>query len=475
MRIPSMNKLMLAVAISLAASSSAYAGASAKLPADLPAYGQDKPIPVPQIAKKKLSNGMEVWVIPRNGLPRVDFVFAVRGAGLAADDAAHPGFASLFAGLLSEGTDKRDSRAIAETAQSLGGSVGASAGYDGVSMYGNALASNAAPMLGLLAEIARQPSFPANEVQLAKANALQSLKVSEATPAFRAERAIAQAVYGEHPYGHTQPTADSIDSATVQMMKAEHGKRFRPDRALLVITGRINEADAMKLADAAFGGWKSQGSALADTAEATTSAKPVHLLLERPGSVQSTLRLGRPGIPATSPDYVPLRLASTILGGGFSSRINQNLREDKGYTYGASAGARNYRNGGGIVGGADVRNAVTGAALKEYFDEYRRFGTELVPEEEMSMNKRYVAGGYLINNQLQASVAGTLASNWLIGLPSDFLGQFVPMIQKVSAEQVRDMGKKYFSPETQSIIVVGDNASISEQLKAYGDFTVSAK
>ena len=475
MRIASMNKLMLAIAISLAASSAAYAGAGAKLPADLPAYGQDKPIPVPQIAKKKLSNGMEVWVIPRNGLPRVDFVFAVRGAGLAADDAAHPGFASLFAGLLSEGTDKRDSRAIAETAQSLGGSVGASAGYDGVSMYGNALASNAAPMLGLLAEIARQPSFPANEVQLAKANALQSLKVSEATPAFRAERAIAQAVYGEHPYGHTQPTADSIDSATVQMMKAEHGKRFRPDRALLVITGRINEADAMKMADAAFGGWKSQGSALADTAAATTSAKPVRLLLERPGSVQSTLRLGRPGISATSPDYVPLRLASTILGGGFSSRINQNLREDKGYTYGASAGARNYRNGGGIVGGADVRNAVTGAALKEYFDEYRRFGTELVPEEEMSMNKRYVAGGYLISNQLQASVAGTLASNWLIGLPSDFLGQFVPMIEKVSAEQVRDMGKKYFSPETQSIIVVGDNASISEQLKAYGDFTVSAK
>ena len=101
-----------------------------------------------------------------------------------------------------------------------------------------------------------------------------------------------------------------------------------------------------------------------------------------------------------------------------------------------------------IVGGADVRNAVTGASLKEYFDEYRRFGTELGPDEEIGMNKRYVAGGYLISNQLQASVAGTLANNWLIGLPSDFLGQFVPMIQKVSAEQVRDMGKKYFSPES---------------------------
>lgn len=469
----SLNKLMLGLALSLVVASPAFAGAGAKLPADLPAYGQDRPIPVPQITKKKLANGMEVWVVPRNGLPRVDYVLAVRGAGLAADDAQHPGFASMLAGLLNEGTAKRDSRAIAEMAQGLGGSVAAGAGIDGISVYGNALASNAGPMLDLVAEVARQPSFPENEVQLAKGNALQSLKVSEATPGFRAERAMAKAIYGEHPYGHTQPTVESINSTDAASLKAEHGKRFRPDRALLVIAGRIEPAQAVELAEAAFGDWKAEGAAAADTASARTSAEPVRLLLERPGSVQSTLRLGRPGLSGTSPDYVPLRLASTILGGGFSSRINQNLREDKGYTYGASAGARTYRNGGSIVGGADVRNEVTGAALKEYFDEYRRFGTDLVPEDEMQMNKRYVAGGYLISNQLQGAVASTLASNWLIGLPSEFLGEFVPMIQKVSAEQVRDMGRKYFSPESQSIVVVGDSSKISEQLKAYGEFTAS--
>jgi zinc protease len=172
------------------------------------------------------------------------------------------------------------------------------------------------------------------------------------------------------------------------------------------------------------------------------------VLLERPGSVQSTLRLGRPGIAATSPDYVPMRLASTILGGGFSSRVNQNLREDKGYTYGASAGGRSYRNGGGIVG-------------------------ELVPEDELAMNKRYVAGGYLINNQMQGAVAATLASNWLVGLPPEFLGQYVPLVQKVSAEQVREVGRKYFDPATQSIVVVGDKAAVSEQLKPYGEFQLA--
>ena len=468
---PSINKLLLSVLVAALASPAVLAGASAKLPADLPPYGQDKPLPVPQISKKTLPNGLEIWVVPRNGLPRVDYVLAVRGAGLAADDVAHPGFAGMLAGLLNEGSQKRDSRAIAETAQALGGSVAASAGNDGISVSANALASNAGAMLELLAEVARQPAFPAKEVELAKANALQALKVSEATPDFRAERAMAQAVYGDHPYGHVQPTAASINGTSVELLRAGHDQRFRPDRSLLVIAGRIDAVTALKLAEAAFGDWKGQGPALPETPAAGVAAKPVHLLLERPGSVQSTLRLGRPGIAASAADYVPLRLTSTILGGGFSSRINQNLREDKGYTYGASAGARSYRNGGSIVGGADVRNAVTAAALKEYFGEYARIGGEAVDDEEMGMNKRYVAGGYLISNQLQGSVAATLASNWLIGLPSEFLGQFVPLIQKVSTAQVQEMGKKYFSPDAQSIVVVGDKAAVAEQLKAFGEFT----
>lgn len=476
-----MKKLMLALTIALAfpaafAQQDSKAAPKAEVKsAALPAFGKEKTIPAPKIAKKVLSNGLEVWVVPRTGLPRVDYVLAVRGAGLAADDAAHPGFAKLLAGLLSEGTAKRDSRAIAELAQGYGGSVGASAGYDGITVSGNALASNAGPMLNLMAEVARSPSFPANEVTLAKANSLQALRVAETQPRFRAERALSAAVYGAHPYGHTEHTVESINSTTEALLKAEHAKRFRPERSLLVITGRISAADAMKFAQSAFGDWKATGAAAAEPGAAPTSAKPVRMVLQRDGSVQSTVRMGAPAIPARNPDYVPLRLASTILGGSFSSRINTNLREEKGYTYGASAGARSYREGGGIVGGADVRNEVTGASLSEYFKEYTKLGTELVPADEMSMNKRYVAGSYLITNQLQRAVAATLANNWLIGLPSEFLGQYVPAIQKVTPEQVRDMGKKYFNPEAQSIVVVGDSKSIAEQLKPHGEFTVTDK
>lgn len=469
-----MNKLMLAVAVSLAFAPTAHA-ADVKTPSGMPAYGQEKSIPAPKIAKQTLSNGLTVWVVPRQGLPRVDYVLALRGAGYAADAPNQSGFAAMLAGMLNEGTAKRDSRAIAEAAQGMGGEVAASPAADGIIVSGNALASQASGMLDLMAEIVRQPSFPENEVALAKANALQSLRVSETQPGFRAERAIKKAVYGDHPYGRTDPTVESINAVSAATLRAEHAKRFRPDRALLVVTGRITEGEAMKLAKAAFGDWKASGTALPDTPAATTGVKPARILLKRDGSVQSTLRLGSPGIAASAADQIPLRLTSTILGGGFSSRINTNLREEKGYTYGASAGARMSRAGGMMVGGADVRNEVTGASLEEYFKEYKRLGSDLVPAREMDMNKRYVAGGYLLSNQLQRSVANTLAANWLVGLPPEFLGEYVPKIQKVTPEQVRTVAKKYFAPGNQSIVVVGDPSKLEEQLKPYGAFTVQEK
>jgi predicted Zn-dependent peptidase len=459
------------LAAAVLVSGSTFAAASAKLPAELPPFAKDKALPVPQITKKTLSNGLEIWVVPRQGMPRVDYVLAVRGAGFTADGAEQPGFASLMAGLLNEGTAQRDSRAIAEAAQGMGGGVAASAGNDGVTVVANALTSNAAPMMKLMAEITRTPAFADREVALAKANALQSLKASEARPAFRATRALGAAVYGDHPYGRTQPTAEAISAVTPEALRHAHAARFRPERSLLVISGRITPAEAIKLAEAAFGDWKGTGTAPAEVPTARSSAPVVHVLLERPNSVQSTVRLGRPGEAASAADQVPLRLASTIIGGGFSSRVNINLREEKGYTYGASAGASSLRAGGAITGGADVRNDVTGASLKEFFSEYKRLGEELVGEEELAMNKRYVAGGYLISNQLQGAVARTLAGNWLVGLPSDFLGNYVPMIQQVTPEQVREAGKKFFSPESQSIVVVGDR-KVLDQLKDFGEFAV---
>lgn len=462
---------LLALAVSVLASGAAIAGSAADLPKDLPPYAADKPLPVPDIAKKTLANGLEVWVVPRDGIPRVDYVLAVRNAGYVADAADAPGFASLLAGLLSEGTATRDSRAIAEFAQAQGGGVGASVSSDGALVFANALAANAGPMMSLLAEVARSPSFPEGEVKLAQANALQALKAAEAQPGFRASRALLSAVYGDHPYARTQQTEASIMAVTPETLRSEHARRFHPDRSLLVVAGRIDPDAAFALAEQAFGDWSTDGAAdVAATPPAPRQAEALRLLLQRDGSVQSSVRLASPAVPATDPDAIPLQLAGTVLGGSFSSRVMQNLREDKGYTYGARAGLSAAAHGGHVSGSADVRNEVTGASLVEFFNEYARIGSEPVPAVELDDTKRYVAGGYLIANQMQGAVAATLASNWLVGLPPEYLGEFVPRVRAVTADQVQAMGAKYFAPERQSIIVVGDGGAISDQLGEWGEF-----
>ncbi len=462
---------LLALAVSALACGAAVAGPAADLPKDLPPYAADKPLPVPDIAKRTLANGLEVWVVPRDGIPRVDYVLAVRNAGYVADAPDAPGFASIMAGLLAEGTAKRDSREIAEFAQAQGGSVGASVSSDGALVYGNALAANAGPMLSLLAEVARTPSFPEGEVKLAQANALQALKAAEAQPGFRANRALLKAVYGDHPYSRTQQTEASIMAVTPGVLRSEHARRFHPERALLVVAGRIDADDAFRMAEEAFGDWKASSTDVPPTPAARREAQAQRLLLQRDGSVQSTLRLASPAVPANDPDAIPLQLAGTVLGGSFSSRVMQNLREEKGYTYGARAGSTSSAQGGYVSGSADVRNEVTGASLTEFFKEYERIGTEPVPASELDDTKRYVAGGYLIGNQMQASVAASLATNWLVGLPPEYLGEYVPKVRAVTAEQVQAMAAKYFAPERQTIIVVGDGGAISEQLADWGEFT----
>jgi zinc protease len=467
-----LRRTLLACALSLLVAGAAQA-ADAPLPKDLPPFAPDKPLPIPEIAQRTLSNGLTVWVVPRDGIPRVDYVLAVRGAGNAADPAGASGFADMLAGMLAEGTSEHDSREIAEIAQGFGGAIGASAGTDGIYLNAHALPSQATGMLDLLAEVAREPAFAADEVRLQQANALQQLKASEAEPSFKATRALLAAVYGDHPYAHVQPSEAGIAAATPESLRAAHAARFRPDHALLVVTGRIGADDAMRLAEQAFGDWRASGEPLPETPDARRSAPPVHVLVQRDGSVQSTIRIGRPAIPATDPDYVPMQLAGTVLGGGFSSRVNQNLREDKGYTYGASAGLSAARNGGRVQAGADVRNEVTGAALAEFFKEFERLGSEPVPARELEDTKRYLAGGYLITNQLQAAVAGSLANNWVVGLPADFLGRYVPMIRKVDAAQVQAMARKYYAPADQSIVVVGDGGAIEAQLAPFGTFSAA--
>lgn len=449
----------------------AMASAPPVFPKAMPRFGADPVLPAPKITRSRLPNGLEVWVVPRQGLPRVDAVLAVRGAGSAADGPAQAGFTALLAELLTEGTQQRDARTLAQDVQALGGTLGASPSADGITLSAQALASQAGPLLQLLAEVARQPAFAEAEVQLAQNNALQGLKAAGAQPGFRAEGAMGRTLYGSHAYGRTQPTEAGLRSATPAALRAAHAQRFRPERALLVVAGRVTAEQGLALARAAFEGWQASGEAAPPTAPAPRHATPALLLLERPGSVQATLRLGRLAVPASSADLVPLRVATAVLGDGFTSRINLNLREDKGYTYGASLRARTWRDGGALVGGADVRNEVTGAALSEFQNELKRMAQHPVPKQELQETQRYLAGSYLVGLQTQDAVAATLARNWVVGLPATHLVDYVAQVQAVTARQVQAIAKQYFAPEAYTLVVVGDSA-VAPQLEAFGKFEV---
>jgi zinc protease len=446
------------------------AAEQAPLPKDLPPFGEDRPLPVPDIKASSLPNGLTVWLVRRPGFPKVTAVLAVRG-GRAADARGQEGVAELLADTLKEGTATRSSRQIAEELQATGGEIGATAGTDAIYVRVDGLANGAPRLLEVLADVVQRASFPAKEVELAKENAVQGLEARESTPEFLGDKAFARALYGDHPYGTVAPTRETIAAATPDRLKAEFARRFRPDRALLVMVGELDPAAVSRDVGRLFGAWKAVGQAPAPTPP--PPAGPGHRLLvvNRPGSVQSLILAGRPALTVTDPDYFPALVANTICSGAFSSRLVQNIREDKGYTYSPNGSLVTREKGGELRIRADVRNEVTGASLAEIYYELDRMWTTVPTGEEMERAKRYQAGLYLLRNQIQGSVAQTLAGNWVNGLPPAALGEFVTRVNAVTADQVRQVGRRLFPSSTQTILVVGDEPTVKTELAPFGEVT----
>lgn len=443
-----------------------------ELPAGLPDYDADRPLPELGLVEHRLDNGLTVWVLPRQGgLPKVNYVLAVRG-GLASDPEGMPGMSNLLATLMQEGTAGRSSVQIAEELQRLGASMGASASSDGLFVTASGLASSAEPLAALFADVVRNPAFPENEVQLARTNALQSLKAMQAQPGYQANRAMGRVLFGAHPYGNTLPTEAAIEATAAEGLRTAHAARFRPDQALLVIAGPLDGAQALALARTAFGDWRGTGTPVAAVPAPQYPPRPSFVLVPRAGSVQSAVRIGRPAFDAGDARAIPAALANTILGGGFDSRLMRNLREEKGYTYGAGSSFGLRARGGAFQAQADVRNEVTGAAIGEFLKEFEQMRRVTVDADELQRAKRYTAGTYLFQNQLQGAVASALASNWVLGRPADYLSRYVEKTNRVTAAEVQAVAREFLDPKRQSIVVVGD-AAVVDQLAPYGTFSTS--
>jgi predicted Zn-dependent peptidase len=254
-------------------------------------------------------------------------------------------------------------------------------------------------------------------------------------------------------------------------LKKEYARRFRPERALLVVVGDVDVAAVKAAVASAFGGWKVAGTGAPATPAGPAPGTRKIVLVDRPGSVQSQIVVGRPAPKATEPDYYAAVVANTIFGGSFGSRLTKNVREDKGYTYSPSAQVSAREQVGVLRTRADVRNDVTAATLMEIFYELDRMGTTAPSSEELTTAKRYQSGLYLLRNQIEGAVSGSLANNWINGLPPEALGEFVSKINAVSAADVRRAGRQIFPSATQLVVVVGDAAKVRADVEQFGAVT----
>ena len=253
-----------------------------------------------------------------------------------------------------------------------------------------------------------------------------------------------------------------------KLLRAEHARRFRPDQALLVVAGDLDEAAAKAAVARAFGAWKGEGAPVPSAPPSPGARGREIFLVDRPGSVQSTVVSGRPGPGASDPDWYDVLVANTIYADAFGSRLVTNIREEKGYTYSPSGDFATRRAGSLLEVQADVRNEVTAATLLEVFYELDRMAATKPTSDELAGAKRYQGGLYLIRNQLQGAVASTLARNWVNGLPPEALAEFVPKVNAVTAEGVQAAGRKHFLSSTQTVVVVGDAKAVKAQLELFG-------
>ncbi len=427
-----------------------------------------RPIKVPAATETTLANGLSLVVVEDQRLPLVSFRLALR-TGDAHDPKELPGLMDMMTGLLTEGTESRSSREIADEVARLGAALQAGANSDYTTIAASSLATFSDNILELMADVVLRPSFPENEVDLTRQNTKESLKQQRAQPSFLASEMVARIMFGEHPYHVTSPTPEAVDATTRNRLIKFHRSTFIANNAVMVVVGDVKYDNVVERVEKLFGNW-GQGEALGDNfpPPPTRNSRRAYLV-DRPGSAQANIVIANPGIKRTSPDYFPMLLMHTVLGANASSRLFMNLREDKGYTYGAYSSLDARRTAGTFRATAEVRTPVTGDSLKEFFYELDKIRSEPVSEKEISDAKSYLTGVYPIRLETQEGLIDQLVQIKMFDLPDNYLELYRDQIQAVTLEEIQDVARRYVKPEQAAIVIVGDGAQLEEQLKPYAN------
>jgi zinc protease len=433
-------------------------------PAPLP----PRPISIPTPREATLRNGLSLVVVEDNRLPLVSYRLAFPVGG-AFDPPGLPGLTDLLAGLLPEGTQSRSSKEIAEEIARMGASLSAGATSDYTIVAASTLSQFNEPVLDLMAEVILEPSFPENEVELAKQNTKESLRQQRAQPSFLASEMVARVMYGDHPYSIVAPTPESIDRSSREDFVQFHRSKLVPNNAVFIVVGNVRYDDILNKVESLFSTWETGEKVVANFPAPPVRTKRTAYLVDRPGSAQSNIVIANSGITRTNPDYFPMMLMHTVLGATASSRLFMNLREDKGYTYGAYSSLDARRTAGTFRATAEVRTPVTGDSLKEFFYELERIGSQPVLAKEIADAKSYLTGVFPIRLETQEGLTDQLVQIKMLNLPIDYLETYRDRIQAVTVEDIQRVAEKYVKPDEAALIVVGDGAQVMEQMRPYCD------
>jgi zinc protease len=431
-------------------------------PAPLP----PRPIAIPAATETVLSNGLSLVVVEDNRLPLISYRLAFRVGG-AFDPPNLPGLTDLLAGLLPEGTESKTSKEIADEVARMGASLSAGANSDYTIVAASALTQFNDPVLDLLAEVVLEPSFPEHEVELAKQNTKESLRQQRAQPSFLASEMVSRVMFGEHPYSVVAPTPESIDRSAREEFVKFHRTKFVPNSAVFVVVGDVRHEEMVSRVESLFSTWQRGGELVANFPDPPARSRRTAYVVDRHGSAQSNIVIANLGITRTDPDYFPMLLMHTVLGATASSRLFMNLREDKGYTYGAYSNLDARRSAGTFRATAEVRTPVTGDSLKEFFFELDRIRKEPVTQKEIADAKSYLTGVFPIRLETQEGLTDQLVQIKMLNLPDDYLQMYRDRVQAVTIEDIQRVAEKYVRPDEAALVVVGDGSSVLEQIKPY--------
>lgn len=458
-----MKTRILTVALGAALAATALAQAPAK--ESPPAPGPARPFALPQPQRLVLDNGLRVTLVPYGSVPKVVVRLAVR-SGNAFESKDEVWLADLAGKLMREGTKTKDATALSTEAARMGGTLDVSVGADQTLIGGEVLAEFSPEMVALVADLALNPTFPDSEMTRLKADLARQLSLEQSQPQPLAQEAFRKALYGDHPYGRTFPTPEQLQGYTTSRARAFWERNSGALRSHLVVVGRFDAAEVEQAVRAAFAGMP-KGTPAPPVDPRPRSERRIHLV-DRPGAVQSTLVVGLPVVPPNGPEWVPLQVTNTLLGGYFSSRITANIREQKGYTYSPYSELSSRVRDAYWAQNADVSTAVTGASLKEIFGEIDRLQAEPPPAAELRAVQNYLAGTFVLRNSSRDGILGQLLYVDLQGVGDEYLRTYVDRVNAVTPAQVSEMARKHLRDDQMTIAVVGDRKAIEEQLKPFG-------